>query len=67
MAPRGLKPAPAEVDSLVEFKGSNWNVMIDSDVFWPLTPKKSKKAMELYKSAIATMETFLQLLKMVHA
>ena len=47
--------------------GLNWNVMIERDVFWPLTPKKSRKAMELYKSAMATMDTFRQLLKIVHA
>lgn len=67
MAESGLKPAPTEVDSFVEFSGLNWKVMIESDVFWPLTPKKSKKAMELCKSAMATIDTFLQLLKMVQA
>lgn len=49
------------------FKGSKVNVIIDMEVFYPLTPKKSRKAIELYKSAIATMDTFLQLRKTVQA
>lgn len=50
----GLRPIPANgdvksfvTDIEVWLSGVNWNVMIDSDWFCPLTPKKSKKASEL--------------------
>jgi hypothetical protein len=41
--------------------GSNPNVMIESDWFCPLTPKKSKNEIELWSDAYAISETFLQL------
>ena len=46
---------------------SNWKTIDDKDEFWPLTPKKSRKDFELWRDACATRETFLQLLKTVHA
>ena len=42
-------------------------VMIDKDVFYPFTPKKSKKAIEDEIPAIAMNDSYLHEVKSPHA